>query len=104
MLGQTAEGFDGDRRVGHPPGVRQDGDVVDVDVLGLDELHQALDAVGAAAAGIFEAAPRRLADAVRVKHLIDADGAGLDLPGHSFAFLNVARPDAGGKAEFGIVG
>src|SRR5262245_39405959 len=74
-----------------------------MDMLGLNKLHQALAAMCAAAAAVLKTAPRRLADAVRVEHLIYADRPRLYLFGNAAPFCKVARPDACGQAKLAVV-
>ena len=70
--------------------------MIHMNVLWLDELHQAFASMGPAAPAVFESAPWRLADAVRVEHLVDADRPGLDPFGDTASFCGIAGPDAGG--------
>src|SRR5205814_2128330 len=67
-------------------------------------LLQACAALGAAEAGILDAAPRRLPRAERPAAVVHPDHAGLEPARHPPAALEVARPDAGGKAEARRIG
>ena len=103
MSGESFKCFNRVRAVWKPPRVRQNRDFIDVNVLRLNEFHQAFDAVRSAATGIFEAAPRRLPDAVRVENLVDANCSGFDFFGDSSALCEIARPDARRQTEFRVV-
>src|SRR3954463_8976259 len=74
-----------------------------VNMLRLNEFHETLATMRAAAARVFETAPRSLTDAMRVEDFVDANGAGLDLPGDALGFCTVAGPDAGCQAKFAVI-
>ncbi len=59
--------------------------MIDVNMLRLNEFHQAEFAVRSAVAAVFETAPRRLPDAVRVENFVDANRSRFDFLGESFA-------------------
>src|SRR5688572_33003707 len=59
FCGESPKSFNGGGGVGHPPGVRKYRQSIDVDMLGLYQLHQALPAVSAAATRILESSPWR---------------------------------------------
>src|SRR5437870_13744962 len=68
-----------------------------------DEFPQAGAAVRAAKAALFDAAPWRLRDGVRVKNFVNRDRAGVDALGYTLSARDVAGPDARGQTVDAVI-
>src|SRR5437868_1744968 len=101
--GKSAKKPAGLRRIVEPPEIRNEPEMIHVNMLGVDEFQQPGAAMRSAKSALLHAAPGGLRDSMTVESLVYHDRPRVDALGDSLSAREVAGPDAGRQTVNAVV-